>query len=72
MGKNTHFTSETIAQIMTPHAVGQQTKEIMDLVGEELVKVKAKGSNDTSTHTNIGLDTTERWVSVLIPLSKEI
>ena len=31
MGKNTHFTSETNAQIVALHAVGHQTKEIMDL-----------------------------------------
>ena len=32
MGKNTHFKSETILQIVTLYAV-DQTKEIIDLVG---------------------------------------
>ena len=38
--KNFHFTSETIAEIMASHAVGHQTKKIMDLIGVSCTSVK--------------------------------
>ena len=39
---NNHFTSETIAQIVALHAVGHQTKEIMDLMGQNINEKKGE------------------------------
>ena len=57
MGKNIHFMSETIAQIVALNALGYQTKELMDLIDVSCTSMKhwvrglkAKGSNDTSTY----------------------
>ena len=71
MGKNTHFTSETNAQIVALHAVGHQTMKIMDLAGVTCTSVK-KFSEESSKlkvamilpHSSIGLDASKRLGSM--------
>ena len=60
----------TIAQIVALHAVGHQTKEIMDSTEEVGERLKLKAAM-ILPHTSIGLNATKRLVSMLIPLSKE-